>query len=115
MMATGCTGDILRLGHDLTGPQRVVRLLKRQQGQCQYCGLRVGVDDVLDAEGAPLGWRPDEQPVHQPGICPRALPRSGSRRGVSMTTTRVLRSRMKSKLYVRFCNAGGAGDCPTDR
>ncbi len=34
-----------RLGRDPTKPQRMVRLLKRQQGRCQQCGLRFGVDD----------------------------------------------------------------------
>ncbi len=29
--------------------------------------------------------------------------------------TRVLRSRMKPKFHVRFCNGGGAGDRPADR
>ena len=48
MMATGCTGDILRVGHDPTKPQRMVRLLKRQQGRCQWCGLRLGIEDVLE-------------------------------------------------------------------
>ena len=77
--------------------------------------VRSALGDRGRVRGASLGWRPDEQAVYQPGVAPRALPRSSSRRGVSMTKTRVLRSRMKSKLYVRFCNAGGAGDCPTDR
>ena len=37
-----------RLGRDPTKPQRMVRLLKRQQGRCQWCGLRLGIADVLE-------------------------------------------------------------------
>ena len=33
-----------------TRPQWVVTLLKRQQGRCGYCGLRVRVEKVLDAK-----------------------------------------------------------------
>ena len=93
-MATECTGDILRLGRDPTKPQRMVRLLKRQQGRCQLCGLRSGIEDVLDAEGASLGWRPDQATGTPTWGCSTRIATIKSTVRVSMTMTRVLRSRV---------------------
>jgi RNA-directed DNA polymerase len=38
----------LRLQHDPTKPPRVLRLLKRQHGRCEVCGLRFMADDKLE-------------------------------------------------------------------
>ena len=38
----------VRLGRDPTRPQRVVKLLQRQRGQCRYCGLHFTTDDILE-------------------------------------------------------------------
>jgi RNA-directed DNA polymerase len=37
-----------RLGRDPSKPSRVVKLLKRQDGKCLYCGLRFMAEDVLE-------------------------------------------------------------------
>lgn len=37
-----------RLQRDPTKPQRVLRLLKRQQGRCEVCGLRFTTEDKLE-------------------------------------------------------------------
>lgn len=37
-----------RLGKDPTRPLRVTKLIKRQQGRCEYCGLRLTAVDVIE-------------------------------------------------------------------
>ncbi|MGD9092914.1 MAG: HNH endonuclease signature motif containing protein [Anaerolineales bacterium] len=37
-----------RLGRDPTKPKRVVKLLKRQNGKCEYCGLRFMTEDIME-------------------------------------------------------------------
>jgi RNA-directed DNA polymerase len=37
-----------RLGRDPTRPGRVIRLLKQQQGRCDYCGLRFTTEDEME-------------------------------------------------------------------
>lgn len=38
----------MRLGQDPSKPQRVVNVLKRQDGKCLYCGLRFMAEDVME-------------------------------------------------------------------
>ena len=37
-----------RLGRDPTKPERVIRLLKQQQGRCGICGLHLTTEDVME-------------------------------------------------------------------
>ncbi len=37
-----------RLGRDPTKPDRVVKLLKRQKGKCNRCGLHFMADDIME-------------------------------------------------------------------
>ena len=105
-----------RLGYDPTKPQRMVRLRKRQQGRCQLCGLRFEIEDLLDAEGASLGWRPDQATGIPTWGCSTRIATITSTVRVSMTLTRVLRSRVNPKVHARpaGCSGSGAGAGPTD-